>query len=134
MDAANTSGELRCPDCDTPFAPGDNYCRRCGMFVAVERPLPATTTATHAIDVPRRQVPAPIKQAATAVAVGTALHLGASLAGKFLLRQAASAITPRRPAKKQKAALVPREEPQAAGPTAVVTETLLIRRIWIRRD
>ena len=134
MDAPNTADELRCPDCDTPFAAGDHYCRCCGMYVAIERPLPATTTATRAIDLPRRQVPAPLKQAATAVAVGTALHLGASLAGRLLLRRAASAMVSRRPAKKEKAALVPRDAKQPTEPSAVVTETLLIRRIWIRRN
>lgn len=133
MDAASPE-PLLCPDCETAFEPGDNYCRRCGMYVAIERPLPARTTTTRSIDVPRRQMPAPIRQAATAVAIGTALHLGASLAGKLLLRQAASAIRPHRPAKKQKAALVPRDDAQPAEPAAVISETLLIRRIWIRRD
>lgn len=133
MDAEDTAADLRCPDCATPFAVGDNYCRQCGMYVAIERPLPATTTASRAIELPRRQVPAPVKRAAAAVAVGTALHLGASLAGKLLLRQAASAVRPR-PAKKQVAALAPRDQTRPAEPTGVVTETLLIRRIWIRRD
>lgn len=92
----------------------------------------------------RASLPAPVKKAATAMAVGTALQIGVSLTGKYLARQAGkqalSAVA--RPAKaKAKAKQKPTREvaplrQQEVDPyphAGAVSETVVIRRVWIRR-
>ncbi len=140
-----------CPDCQSNYQPEDNYCRQCGMFLAAVRDT-AVVTARTALPVrePRQRapLPAPVKKAATAMAVGTALQIGVSLTGKYLARQAGkqalSAVTGRSKAEKQskRPTGTPREvtatQPAAinADPyphAAAVSETVVIRRVWIRR-
>lgn len=96
----------------------------------------------------RAGLPAPVKKAVTAVAVGAALQVGVAVAGRYLARQAAStalgAITPKpqKPAK----VVMPRRTPGERMPVAVtgrgddetgealaVAETFIFRRVWIRR-
>ena len=119
-----------CPDCTEPYDAEDNYCRSCGMFLADHRMIIAREEA-GALALRRPGLPVPLRRAATAVAVGTALQIGAGLAGKFLARRAASAARSAagRPAK---GALARRAEPRS--PTTVVSEALFVRRIWIQRD
>ncbi|MGE5596980.1 MAG: hypothetical protein ACM3S1_13230 [Hyphomicrobiales bacterium] len=133
---------MTCPDCGTAYEPTDNYCRRCGMYLAAVRPTaPATVGAeSRAVEPVRPGLPAPVKKAATALAIGTALQIGVGLAGKYLAAQSApqavnagqrAATKPRR--KGRDAA---REETAVADPAAdaaAVSETVLIRRVWIRR-
>jgi hypothetical protein len=76
---------------------------------------------------------------ATAVAIGAALQLGAGAAGKFLLRQAGKqAVRSLKPSsgKSNKPAAVSRavDDPAPQGVVAAISETVLIRRVWIRRD
>ena len=128
-----------CPDCGAEYAPEDNYCRQCGMYVAALRTLPVTAPpAATAVATVRAGLPAPVKKAATAIAVGTALQVGVGLAGKYMARQAAKqalgAVKPGR--REHKAADV---VPAAASETrtdeaASISEMLLIRRVWLRRD
>lgn len=132
-----------CPDCATAFEAADNYCRKCGMYLAALRDLPVVRTAPEPpapIVRERAQLPAPVKKAATALAIGTALQLGVNIAGRYLAsqatRQAADALRPRAPAKK-KDAVVNRDEQPAADPmenVAAISETVMIRRVWIRRS
>lgn len=91
----------------------------------------------------RSSLPAPIKKAATAMAVGTALQIGVSLTGKYLARQAgkqAVNAVRTRPSKRP-----PAPEARAVAPqpvqqidphpfAAAVSETVVIRRVWIRRS
>lgn len=137
------SGEAttQCPDCETPVETGDNYCRNCGMFVAMDRPLPAERPGVRAIQHRATNLPAPVKRAAAAVAVGAAIQVGASIAGKYLLRQAAQSLKPdfsgqKRSEKKARnlpaKAVNPAAPPDA--PASFVSETLMIRRVWTRRD
>jgi hypothetical protein len=134
---------LPCPDCGAPYALDDNYCRQCGMYLVAVRNLPATTTMTRALERPRAALPAPVAKVAAAVAIGTALQVTAGLAGRYLARQAArgavEAVKPkkraRRPEPQTKA--VQQVQPAPADPmrgASAVSETLLIRRVWIRRD
>ena len=138
-----------CPDCQNGFQPDDNYCRKCGMYLAALRDT-AIVAAPQPV-LPARQprqkaaLPAPVKKAATAMAVGTALQIGVSLTGKYLARQAGrqavnAVVGPR--AKQPKASRPSREVTPAPAPAsqvdpyphaAAVSETVVIRRVWIRR-
>ena len=127
-----------CPDCGAGYAPEDNYCRQCGMYVAALRTLPmAAPPAQHAVETVRPGLPAPVKKAATAIAVGTALQVGVGLAGKYMARQAAKqalgAVKPGRRGRKAEATPAAVVEDPADG-AAGVSEMLLIRRVWLRRD
>lgn len=130
-----------CPDCSASYELDDNYCRQCGMYLAAVRPVTAVAPRreSRALEVSRPGLPAPVTRVATAIAVGTALQIGMGIAGKFLANQATSkalnASVKPRAKQKQRAAQVPakREEDPTAGATAV-SETLIIRRVWMRRD
>ncbi len=93
--AAMSADEQICPDCSASYTIEDNYCRKCGMFVAALRQM--TTADAHpanrAIVAARPGLPAPVKKAATAVAIGTALQIGVSVAGKLLANQAARSLS-----------------------------------------
>ncbi len=135
-----------CPDCQNGYQPDDNYCRKCGMYLAALRdtaivPAPPAALAAR----PPRQrasLPAPVKKAATAMAVGTALQIGVSLTGKYLARQAGkqavNAVVGSRakPAKATRPARQVAPNPQPVDPyphAAAVSETVVVRRVWIRR-
>ncbi len=136
-----------CPDCHAPFEPLDNYCRQCGMYLAALREVavaPQGATVPERYERQRATLPAPVKKAVTAVAIGTALQVGMSLTGRYLARQAArqaaGALRPR--AKAQRTAErtartgadgeVERRDDGYAD-AAAVSETVIIRRVWIRR-
>jgi hypothetical protein len=135
-----TEETLPCPDCGAAYTDIDNYCRQCGMYVAALREMPLVKTAPAPppmrLERERAALPAPVKKAATALAIGTALQIGVNLAGKYLAgqagRQAASAIRPK-PARR-----VSRPEPvrAVADPmqdAVAISETVMVRRVWIRR-
>jgi predicted amidophosphoribosyltransferase len=136
-----------CPDCQNGYQPDDNYCRNCGMFLAALRDT-AVVAAPPALPMrearQRAALPAPVKKAATAMAVGTALQIGVSLTGKYLARQAGkqavNAVVGSRskPTKTSRAVTepAPRAAAQPVDPyphAAAVSETVVIRRVWIRR-
>ena len=138
-----------CPDCQASYTGADNYCRQCGMYLAALRDtaiIPAVSALPARPPRERAQLPAPVKKAVTAVAIGTALQVGMSLTGKYLARQAAStavsAVRPSRaraekPARKpSKEVTVPQQTAAEIDPypgAAAVSETVLIRRVWIRK-
>ena len=81
-----------CPDCSASYFVTDNYCRQCGMYVAAlrEMPLVKTEAAVPArTERERAALPAPVRKAATALAIGTALQIGVGLAGRYVASQAA---------------------------------------------
>ena len=137
--------ELVCPDCRSAYALADNYCRRCGMYVAAVRPPTALTRAeglvhraAEAIEPYRRErapLPAPVRKAATAVAVGAALQVGLGLASRYFAAQAgqkaarAAVVAPRGRSSRQ---LAPRESGMPSD-IAAVSETVVVRRVWIRK-
>lgn len=114
---------LHCPECAEPYDATDNYCRECGMFLRDQRlPVARPSLALE----PRRPVlPTPVRRAATAIAIGTALKITANLVGK-LLAQRAAGKTAGKPAGRA-VARRPRE-------STVVSESLFVRRTWIQRD
>jgi len=137
-----------CPDCQSGFQPDDNYCRQCGMYLAALRdtaivPVPAPNLPARQ---PRQRatLPAPVRKAATAMAVGTALQIGVSLTGRYLARQAGKQAVNavvgsrgkgQRPARAARQ-VTPAPEAQPVDPyphAGAVSETVVIRRVWIRR-
>ncbi len=131
-----------CPDCTAAYEPTDNYCRQCGMYLAALREVavaPAAPQAPQRYERERTTLPAPVKKAVTAVAIGTALQVGMSLTGKYLARQAAkgavSAVRPKAKRPRAGARQQPANEaaPAAYADAAAVSETVVIRRVWIRR-
>lgn len=138
-----------CPDCQAVYEPLDNYCRSCGMYLAALRD---TAVVAAAPALPARQerqrstLPAPIKKAATAMAVGTALQIGVSLTGKYLAKQAGKQVgkqavnaVKHRPATRrpERSRAVANPEPAAIDPyphAAAVSETVVVRRVWIRKS
>jgi hypothetical protein len=79
------------------------------------------------------------------MAVGTALQIGVSLTGKYLARQAGkqavnAVVRPRGESKgTRNSRAVAKPEPAQAAPVdpyshaAAVSETVVVRRVWIRR-
>ncbi|GIW13216.1 MAG: hypothetical protein KatS3mg062_0655 [Tepidiforma sp.] len=139
------TGFSTCPDCSAPFEPTDNYCRRCGMYLAALRETaiaPASPAATVRYERERASLPAPVKKAVTAVAIGTALQVGMSLTGRYLARQAAKqavgavrARPKRKPAEDAASRDVGGREVamDEYADAAAVSETVVVRRVWIRR-
>ena len=110
---------LFCPECAEPYDATDNYCRQCGMFLRDHR-LPVARP-TFALEPRRPALPTPVRRAATAIAIGTALKITANIVGKMLAQRAASKAPARAVARR------PRE-------STVVSESLFVRRTWIQRD
>lgn len=132
-----TSETLACPDCTTDYALGDNYCRKCGMFLAALRDLPVLAAQPEAPALLPRQragLPAPVRKAATALAIGTALQIGAGIAGKYLATQSArQAINGTRSKRHAPVEVAPAPAPDPLADASELSETLMIRRVWIRR-
>lgn len=137
-----------CPDCTATFEPDDNYCRHCGMYLAALRNTAVITAAPALpakVERQRASLPAPVKKAATAMAVGTALQIGVSLTGKYLARQAGkqavnAVARPRGGTRDNRPVSRGREVTPAANQqvdpyphAAAVSETVVVRRVWIRR-
>jgi hypothetical protein len=112
------------------------------MYVAALRTVATIPPSSLALEPARTGLPAPVRKAATAVAVGTALQLAVGLTGKYLARQAAkqavSGVRASRPTPRKRALAKTSEAKPAVvddpmdGVTAV-SETLLIQRVWMRR-
>jgi len=136
-----------CPECGSEFQPSDNYCRECGMYLAALRlPQPIEGNVARALDRPierRLALAPPARQLATAVAVGTALPIGLTIATRlWALRRFAAPLVrnalfrPRIRPQKRPVPDSPRERAPAVGEEAptVHVETLIIRRWWVRRS
>lgn len=111
---------LFCPECAEPYDATDNYCRQCGMFLRDHR-LPVARP-TVALEPRRPALPTPVRRAATAIAIGTALKITANIVGRLLAQRAAANKAPGRAVARR-----PRE-------STVVSESLFVRRTWIQRD
>ncbi len=119
-----------CPDCSAPHDPLDNYCRHCGIFLRDYRLPVATATATPTVVEPRRPalparmnsvtLPEPVRRAATAIAIGTALKIVANLLGRVLAYRSARQASSRALARRRT--------------STVVRESLFVRRTWSDRD
>lgn len=138
------SDDSLCPDCGATYETTDNYCRGCGMYLAALRaiePVPLSTPVV--VPRPRTGLPAPVTKLATAVAVGTALQIGVGLAGKYLagqaMKQAVNVAVPKpkkggkvsKAVEKRPSKDITAEDPM--GGASAIAETLIVRRVWIRR-
>lgn len=84
----------------------------------------------------RAPLPAPVKKAVTAVAVGAAMQMGLSLASRYLAAQAAQKATRAavsQPRGRRRIA-ADRHETGLPEDIAAVSETVVVRRVWIRRS
>ncbi len=123
--AGPASLTLVCPYCAAVRDAGDNFCRRCGVDLAGERlPVARRSAAIAPLRPSLSAVPAPVKRAAAAVAVGTALRIGAGIAGRLLARRSAH------PA----GGALARRARAAPSRATVVSEALFVRRTWFERD
>ena len=126
-----------CPDCAAEYAPSDNYCRKCGMYLAALQggALMRTSGETRALERVRAPLPAPMRKAATAVAIGAALQVGVGLAAKYFAAQgaskAASTALATQPRRSRRAERYDDSDPMEN--VAAVSETVVVRRVWIRR-
>ena len=137
-----------CPDCGSAYTLADNYCRECGMFLAAIRPASPVMPLVKSepplparVERQRAALPAPVKKAATALAIGTALQIGAIVAGRYLMHNAARSVVnqagsaARSQAESRRSKKTERVE-RGVDPmhdAAAVSETVIVRRIWIRR-
>lgn len=108
----------------------------------VQRRLMPIRVSQKAVAVHRAELPAPVRKAAKAVVVGAALQIGASLAMRYLAintgKHAGGAVAAKglqAATRKKPARTDARAEMTPAVPddAEVISETLLIRRVWIRR-
>ena len=115
------------------------------MYVAAlrEMPLVKTEAAVPArTERERAALPAPVRKAATALAIGTALQIGVGLAGRYVASQAArqatraavngAAASRRKPARNEAPSRAVTTDPNQDA--VAISETVMIRRVWIRRS
>ncbi len=140
MDAKNPS----CPETCGAYEPGDNYCRRCGMYVATPELVEEARTvivseerpALRAIEPHRAGLPVPAQRVAAAVAVGTALQVGVALLARYMSNSAPRAVA--RPQRTSRRAVANREPDAPPAPLMddsiiAVVESVTFRRTWLRR-
>lgn len=131
---------LRCPDCSSGYDAPDNYCRHCGMYVAALRQSALATVPdapVQALHVVRPGLPAPVRKAATALAIGAALQVGVGIASRYLATQAtreASRLAARPVGRKPGRSPRRGRDLDPIADAAAVSETVIIRRVWIRRS
>lgn len=82
-----------------------------------------------------RNLPAPVVRTAAAVAVGAAVQVGVVLAGKYLAAQSAQKTAKALTASaRSRPKTQPRQEDEERSPGSILSETLIVRRVWLRRD
>lgn len=136
-----------CPDRCNAYEPGDNYCRRCGMYVAPPEVVDEEERTVTVVEQrrPRREMqsyrpglPVPSSKVATAVAVGTAVQLGVALLARYMAGSAPKPA-PRRGIARSLAQQQPTEtrevqqSPVLDDNVIAVIESVTFRRTWLRR-
>lgn len=133
MDDASES----CPDCATAVATADNYCRNCGMYLtAMRAPLPMVRPlAPVEAYRPRASMPAPVRKAATALAIGAAVQIGLGLTTRYLMKSATQRAvgTALGVARKGAGPKALAKHSDAGGAIEAVSETVVVRRVWMKR-
>ena len=124
---------LACPDCRASYASADNYCRQCGMFLVGVEDRALTRVEPRALAEVRPGLPAPVKKMATAVVVGSALQIGLGIVGRYLASQGARKVARAAVAKPSRGNKGQVLAVQAEQPMTAVSETVVIRRVWLRR-
>ncbi len=116
-----------CGRCATLGDADDNFCRHCGLSLT-EQQLPSVRDGRALAAVRRPPLPAAVVRGAAIVAVGTLAELLVRRLVRGALRQGASVV--RLPVRRAKREGIAESLPDDAQ---VVTDTLLLRRIRIRR-
>lgn len=106
------------------------------MFLATTKDV---TLVENQLPAPQRRsaaLPVPVRRVATAIAVGAVVQVGMSLAGKYVVRQAAKQALAA-PGKVRKGASR-RQVANGAGTSVpddvtALNETVVVHRAWIRR-
>lgn len=122
---------LLCGRCATAYDPEDNFCRHCGLALH-ERQLPSVRDGQELPAVWQPPLPAAVVKGAAFVAAGT---LAEVLMRRLLcgaLRRSPRPRASRPPARQAKGEVVPREN-RMPEDAQLVSETLLMRRVRIRR-
>lgn len=139
-----------CPDRCNAYEPGDNYCRRCGMYVAEPEVVDEEERTVTVVESrrPRRELqahrpglPVPSTKVATAVAVGTAVQLGVALLARYMAGSSPRPA-PRRGIARNVApqqAVEAREVEKSPAPVmednvVAVIESVTFRRTWLRKQ
>ena len=122
---------MRCSTCEAYGAADDNFCRRCGEILK-----PAIHNLRLPVKRPASQPPA-IWQQTAPVVIRTAALLAAGVAAEWLIssatRKALSLPFNRRKESRKIELRAPQRSEQLANGTLAVSETLLVRRLILRR-
>jgi hypothetical protein len=114
--------ETYCPACGGAIDAEDNFCRQCGTSLAVSR-LPA---------VRKNAVPALWRPAVSPAVKGAAVMAAGTL-GQFLFRRAVSNVLGGSNRSQAIKIRRPRERDGLADEAQIITETVMMRRVRIRR-
>ena len=116
-----------CSACDFGLDEADNFCRRCGVSVSVQSPTLPATRRLSSVTVWRPHA-SPVVKGAAVMAAGTI--------GQFVVRRALTSLVggtaPASP-KKRRSIFGRRHEDQMQDEAQIVTETMMVRRVRIRR-
>lgn len=123
------SETLLCGRCAGACDPEDNFCRHCGLSLHEQR-LPSVRDGHQVPAVWQPPLPAAVVKGAAFVAAGTLAEMLVRRLVRGALRRRPSAA--RVPARQPKGEVVPHEDPMPED-TQIVSETLLLRRLRIRR-
>ena len=123
---ADTRGIIVCGRCQEGCDLDDNFCRHCGFSLLEQPPLPSVQSARQLPVIRPLSVPATVAKGAAFVAAG-------KLAELLVRRMARSVLGGgKSPPKPAKAELVSKREATAQS-SEIVSETVLLRQIRIRR-
>lgn len=114
-----------CHACNFALDQGDNFCRRCGVAVGRAR-LPATRGSL---------APATWQPQVSPVVKGAAV-MAAGTIGQFVFRRMVSSVLGGRGKRGERAlkATRPRDRDGMVDEAQVITETIMMRRVRIRRQ
>ena len=112
-----------CHACAAQLDVDDNFCRRCG--VPTNRTQLPAVRPSAAVTVWQPHVP-PVVKGAAVMAAGTI--------GQFLLRRMASNLIGDRRTRKPRALQVDRRDDGMVDEAQIITETVMMRRVRIRRQ
>ena len=116
--------DLFCASCGSDIASDDNFCRRCGRPSRADR-LPAVRQSS--LPVSWKPQVSPAVKGAAVMAAGTV--------GQFLLRRMVSGVIGGGRPRNRSAIQIkrPRERDGLVDEAQVITETVMMRRVRIRR-
>lgn len=114
-----------CNPCESPLDDTDNFCRRCGS--------PASRPS---LPILRRDTPLAVWQPQVSPVVKGAVVMAAGTVGQFVLRRLVSGVLGGKRSARSGAISVrsPRERDNLVDEAQIITETIMMRRVRIRRQ